>query len=80
MKKTIAIALMALLVGCATSANVSMRIGKAPAPTADLTAVQRLVCRGDVVGAEGLLTARGYDFAATIEAIERAKLKCEVAK
>ena len=75
-KIAIAILLTATL-GCALSATVDARLGKAPAPSADLEAVEQLVCRGDVVEAERLLTARGFDLAASIEAIERAKLKCE---
>lgn len=77
MKKLLIAVLIVACSGCVIDANVRMQLGKTHAPSADLVTVERLVCRGDITGAEGVLTARGYDAASMIEAIERAKIKCE---
>jgi len=80
MKRFVVSALILACSGCAIHAVVDAQLGHTRAPSADLKTVERLVCKGDIVGAEGLLNARGYDVASMIEAIERAKIKCEETK
>jgi hypothetical protein len=70
-----AILSLAVMPGCGVI-TLSLRPKEPCRVPVDMEVINEMVCRGDVSAAQNLLAARGYDFAASVETVERARIGC----